>query len=151
MEQCPACGAATEPDEGVCGECGTRLEGATASFEAIVQSAEPAEVADVGVTEVPVLIVRKGIEVGERFYLEQKHMTVGRDPESTIFLNDVTVSRSHAVLSLDGDHVRIVDAGSLNGTYVNDQIVTDALLKSGDTVQIGRFQMVFLSGGGSDR
>lgn len=149
MDQCPACGAAVAPDDDACAECGSRLEGATASFDALVEPAEASEAADVGVTDVPVLIVRKGVEVGERFYLEQPRMTIGRDPESSIFLNDVTVSRSHAMLYVEGGNVRIEDAGSLNGTYVNDQIVADAELRSGDAVQIGRFQMVFLTGGGS--
>lgn len=150
MEQCPACGADIAPGDSVCTECGARIEGATASFEAVSESAEPTyATGDLGVTEVPVLIVRKGVEVGERFYLEQPRIAIGRDPESDIFLNDVTVSRTHAVLHVDPSGVRIEDVGSLNGTYVNDTIVTEALLMSGDTVQIGRFQMVFLSGGGA--
>lgn len=149
MDQCPACGAETAPDEGVCTECGARLEGPTASFDALTEPLEAHEVTDVDVSDVPVLVVRKGVEVGERFYLEAPTMTIGRDPESSIFLNDVTVSRSHAVIHIEGGIVRIEDAGSLNGTYVNDSIVTDAVLSSGDSVQIGRFQMVFLSGGGA--
>lgn len=149
MDQCPACGADNGPGDGVCTECGARLEGATASFDALTEAPETEEVGELRVTDVPVLVVRKGIEVGERFYLDQPRMTIGRDPESSIFLNDVTVSRSHAVLYVENNDVRVEDAGSLNGTYVNDAIVTDAVLKSGDSVQIGRFQMVFLSGGGS--
>lgn len=149
MNQCHACGASNAPDEAVCTECGARLQGSTASFDAVVVPAETPEISDVDVSEVPVLIVRKGAEVGERFYLEEPRMTIGRDPDSSIFLNDVTVSRSHAVLHMDGRAVRIEDAGSLNGTYVNDAIVTNALLKSGDVVQIGRFQMLFLTGGGA--
>lgn len=148
MEQCPSCGARAL-EGGVCAHCGATAEGATASFEAVAEAPEAGYVPEVGVTEVPVLIVRKGVEVGERFYLEQPRITVGRDPASDIFLNDVTVSRAHAVLHVGADEVRLVDVGSLNGTYVNDEIVTEATLKSGDAVQIGRFQMVFLSGGGA--
>lgn len=148
MEQCPTCGAHALSG-GVCAECGAAAEGATASFEVVSEVPDSAYVPEVGVTDVPVLIVRKGAEVGERFYLEQPRITVGRDPASDIFLNDVTVSRAHAVLRLDGSHVHIEDVGSLNGTYVNDAIVTRATLTSGDTVQIGRFQMVYLSGGGA--
>ncbi|MRS12438.1 MAG: FHA domain-containing protein [Actinobacteria bacterium] len=148
MDRCPVCGADGFA-EGVCDECGLHSEGATASFEAVGEIAEPSTAIDVGVTEVPVLIVRKGVEVGERFYLEQPRIGIGRDPGSDIFLNDVTVSRCHAVLHVDAGGVRIEDVGSLNGTYVNDDIVTNATLRSGDTVQIGRFQMVFLSGGGA--
>lgn len=150
MDQCPECGAEVMPRDAECPACGMRLEGATASFEAVAEPSAPAYVADVGVSEVPVLIVRKGVEVGERFYLEPPEVTVGRDPESDIFLNDVTVSRTHARLRMQGDSVTITDVGSLNGTYVNDELVVDAHLNSGDTVQIGRFQMVFVSGGGPE-
>jgi pSer/pThr/pTyr-binding forkhead associated (FHA) protein len=99
-------------------------------------------------TDGPVLIVRKGPEVGERFYLDRPRLTVGRDPASGIFLNDITVSRDHAVLMLAGDEVTIEDAGSLNGVYVNGASVTRKVLADGDSVQIGRFQMMFHSGGG---
>lgn len=150
MDQCPECGAAVMPHDVECPACGTRLEGATASFEAVREPSAPTYATDVGVSEMPVLIVRKGVEVGERFYLEQPVITIGRDPESDIFLNDVTVSRAHARLLMQGDSVTITDVGSLNGTYVNDEVVDDARLTSGDTVQIGRFQMVFVSGGGPE-
>lgn len=150
MDPCPACGAQTAPGDELCATCGARLEGATASFEAVEVAREAAADAEVGISEVPVLIVRKGVEVGERFFLEQPDIRIGRDPESDIFLNDVTVSRQHAVIHVGGDGtVRIADVGSLNGTYVNESIVSDSALTSGDTVQIGRFQMVFLSGGGA--
>ena len=148
MDRCPVCGADAFA-EGTCGSCGAHAEGATASFEVVGESPEALGALEFGVTEVPVLIVRKGVEVGERFYLEAPSITIGRDPESDIFLNDVTVSRAHAVLRVEGECVSIVDAGSLNGTYVNDEVVTEAVLRSGDTVQIGRFQMVFVSGGGA--
>ncbi len=60
----------------------------------------------------------------------------------------MTVSREHAVLETSPDGVTISDTGSLNGTYVNDVRVDKAHLRSGDAVQVGRFQMVFLAGGG---
>jgi pSer/pThr/pTyr-binding forkhead associated (FHA) protein len=96
----------------------------------------------------PVLVVRRGPEVGERFYLDRDRLTIGRDPSSGIFLNDITVSREHAVLTKTGAEVSIEDIGSLNGVYVNGASITHADLSNGDQVQIGRFQMVFLSGGG---
>jgi pSer/pThr/pTyr-binding forkhead associated (FHA) protein len=113
-----------------------------------VDGAEHVLTGELAGAEVPLLIVRKGPDVGETFYLDRPSLTVGRDPDSDIFLNDVTVSRRHAVLEVKGESVRVRDAGSLNGTYVNDALVTEAELRSGDAVQIGRFQMVFLAGGG---
>jgi pSer/pThr/pTyr-binding forkhead associated (FHA) protein len=149
MGVCPACGATVSPDEPQCPECGTRIEGSTAAFEAVATTAEDAYGIELGVSEVPVLVVQKGAEVGERFYLEAPDITIGRDPSSDIFLNDVTVSRAHARLYVAGGDVRVVDAGSLNGTFVNGELVNEAALASGDTLQIGRFRMVFLSGGGA--
>lgn len=95
------------------------------------------------------LVVRKGPDAGERFYLDRPRLTVGRNPASDIFLNDVTVSRSHAVIEVGPEGVSIEDAGSLNGTYVGDVRVDKAALKHGDLVQIGRFQLLFLEAGGA--
>ncbi len=148
MGRCPECGAEVTPQDAECPVCGVRIEGATASFEAVSEPTAPVYVVDVGVSDVPVLVVRKGVEVGERFYLDQPEVVIGRDPESDIFLNDVTVSRTHARLSVTDGGVTIIDAGSLNGTYVNNELVEESALTSGDSVQIGRFQMVFVSGGG---
>jgi hypothetical protein len=149
MGQCPECGAALTPEDAVCPSCGVKIEGATASFEVVSEPSTAVYETEIAASEVPVLIVRKGIEVGERFYLERPEITIGRDPESDIFLNDVTVSRNHARLLVNADEVTLVDAGSLNGTYVNEEVVSEARLSSGDTVQIGRFQMVFVCGGGA--
>ncbi len=147
MDVCPSCGERVAPGTVSCPECGVRLEGATAAFEAIAEaSAEPSE--QLGSSDVPVLVVGKGLEVGERFHLEQPELTIGRDPESDIFLNDVTVSRRHARLLIDQGVVTVEDAGSLNGTYVNDRLVESAVLTNGDSLQIGRFRMAFLTGGG---
>jgi len=96
--------------------------------------------------EGPVLIVRKGPQPGERFYLDRPKLTIGRDPESDIFLNDTTVSRDHAVLVIAAGEVSVHDESSLNGTYVNGVVVDAATLHDGDVVQIGTFQMVFASG-----
>ncbi|MHB1340139.1 MAG: FHA domain-containing protein [Coriobacteriia bacterium] len=148
MDMCPACGARVAPEDRECTTCGARLHGATASFEPIAAEM-PASGGDIEASEIAVLVVRKGAEVGERFYLDQPAFTIGRDPESDIFLNDVTVSREHAILQISPDGVTITDAGSLNGTYVNDVRVDKAHLRNGDAVQVGRFQMVFLAGGGN--
>ena len=97
--------------------------------------------------EGPALVVRKGHEIGERFLIDRPRLTIGRDPGADIFLNDVTVSRDHAVLEMVGSSVQVSDAGSLNGTYVNGLCVDAAILSPGDVVQIGMFQMVFVGGG----
>jgi hypothetical protein len=147
MDICPACGAELGDDRDMCASCGAVLAAVTASFEPVGDGLQPGELAsgDDG----PLLVVRKGPEVGERFYVDRPQLTIGRDPACDIFLNDITVSRRHAVLELMGDEASISDSGSLNGTYVNGVSVDRAVLRTGDAVQVGRFMMVFLSGGGA--
>lgn len=148
MDRCPACGNPVSPEDRECRSCGIRLSGATASFEPVAAE-ESMGTAEALSAEGPVLVVHKGAEVGERFYIDRDLLTIGRDPESDIFLNDVTVSRSHAKLTSSPDGVTVEDDGSLNGTYVNDVLIDKATLRNGDALQIGRFRMIYLSGGGA--
>jgi len=148
MDACSACGAALDPGASTCAACGTPTHEATAEFPPVPGPLnEPVAKESVDL-DGPVLVVRRGPEVGERFYLDRARLTVGRDPVSDIFLNDITVSREHAVLTVSAGDVSVEDVGSLNGVYVNGASVTRASLRNGDQVQIGRFQMVFMSGGG---
>jgi pSer/pThr/pTyr-binding forkhead associated (FHA) protein len=148
VDQCPACGADLEVDAATCPACGRSTHEATAEFPPVSGPLTGSTSKVAADLDGPVLVVRRGPEVGERFYLDRERLTIGRDPECAIFLNDITVSRDHAVLTKVGGVVSIQDDGSLNGVYVNGANVTQAVLGNGDQVQIGRFQMVFLSGGG---
>jgi len=145
MAECPSCGAQLETGEAVCHSCGDAVEGATASFGP-VGSEEQSTPSGPPPGEGPCLVVRKGAQLGERFFLDRPSLSVGRDPESDIFLNDMTVSRSHAVFTIAGTEVTVSDSGSLNGTYVNGVCVDCAVLANGDVVQIGTFQMAFYAG-----
>ncbi len=149
METCPSCDTRLPEGAKTCPACGLRVEGSTASFSPVKAEDQTPQPVAAEPSEVPVLVVHKGAETGERFYLEDGAYTVGRDPGSDIFLNDVTVSRNHARIDVIGGNVTVSDAGSLNGTYVNDVLVDSAHLLSGDALQVGRFKMVFLSGGGA--
>jgi pSer/pThr/pTyr-binding forkhead associated (FHA) protein len=150
MAQCPACGADVEPDATECPACGVSLSGATESF-APVGSESLGQVANTECADGPVLIVRKGPQPGERFFIDRERLSIGRDPESDIFLNDMTVSRLHAVVEMHDKVVKVDDAGSLNGTYVNGVLVDSAELSPGDSVQIGTFQMQYLCAEDSER
>jgi hypothetical protein len=145
---CPSCGIEVGTGVSICPTCGTEIKETTASFLPLGE--EPGTSADLGLecSDGPLLVVRKGPEIGERFYLDRPSITIGRDPSADIFLNDITVSRQHATLQVDGAEVSVADAGSLNGTYVNGVSVDRAVLCNGDAVQVGRFQMIFLAGGG---
>ena len=91
------------------------------------------------------LVVRSGGgRAGETFPLDGDSVEIGRSPDAPVFLDDVTVSRSHAMLIRDDVGYTIEDAGSLNGTYVNRRRVEKAKLEDGDEVQIGKYRLTFL-------
>jgi len=90
------------------------------------------------------LLVLKGAGRGNRFMVNKSGTTIGRAADSGIFLDDVTVSRKHATINFDQGFT-FTDAGSLNGSYLNNERASTALLKSGDEIQIGKFHLVFIS------
>lgn len=94
------------------------------------------------------LVVQRGPNAGARFLLDDDQVSAGRHPDSDIFLDDVTVSRKHALFIRDEAGYSVKDVGSLNGTYVNRTIVEDARLTPGDEVQIGKFRLVYYAGTG---
>lgn len=92
------------------------------------------------------LIIHTGAgHEGERFRLRAQ-TTIGRSPSSDIFLDDVTVSREHAVVFHAEDAYRIEDRASLNGTYVNQERIEKTDLRTGDEIQIGKYKLSFLEG-----
>ncbi|MFC5370118.1 FHA domain-containing protein [Arcanobacterium bovis] len=91
------------------------------------------------------LIVRRGPNFGARFLLNDDETVAGRHPKSDIFLDDVTVSRRHATFVREGNRFYVRDANSLNGTYVNQKLVEEALLANGDEVRIGKYQLTFFA------
>ena len=111
-------------------------------------SAEPAVS---GVDGLPagsaLLVVRRGPNAGSRFLLDVPTTSAGRHPDSDIFLDDVTVSRRHAEFRRDAGEFVVVDVGSLNGTYVNRDRIEESDLSNGDEVQVGKFRLVYFSGG----
>jgi pSer/pThr/pTyr-binding forkhead associated (FHA) protein len=96
---------------------------------------------------VGLLVVRRGPNEGSTFRLDAEATTVGRHPDSDIFLDDITVSRRHVRITRTGVTFELSDVGSLNGTYVNRQRVDRAPLHHGDEIQIGRFRLSFVEGG----
>ncbi len=108
-------------------------------------SAEDATTIDALRPGTALLLVLRGPNAGARFLLDSAMTTTGRHPDSDIFLDDVTVSRKHAVFQQDADSFVVRDVGSLNGTYVNRERIDSAVLRSGDEVQIGKFRLVFHS------
>jgi pSer/pThr/pTyr-binding forkhead associated (FHA) protein len=92
------------------------------------------------------LVVERGPRTGMTYILVVGNTTVGRHPESDIFLNDVTVSRHHCRFVVTAETISVEDSGSTNGTYVNDQRVDQTRLAAGDEVMVGRFHFVVAHG-----
>lgn len=147
--RCPSCDHLNEANANYCSRCGSPMgtveAEATATFSVIeVEKEEDAHLAELGPGEA-CLIVRRGPAAGTKFTLDRDVVTVGRHPQSDIFLNDITVSRRHAELRRDADAYAVSDLGSLNGTYVNRERVDTSPLASGDELQIGKFRLLFLA------
>lgn len=90
-----------------------------------------------------ILVITRGPGPAGRFLLADAVVAAGRHPDSAVFLDDVTVSRHHAEIRWLDDEYWIIDAGSLNGTYVNGAQVQSLPLTSGDQIQIGKFRLTF--------
>lgn len=150
---CTRCGHPNRDDARFCAECGAPLQ-ADATL-----SLTPVEGEDEGHDEFPfphdelesgqsLLLVKRGPNAGSTFLLEAGSTTVGRSTDSAVFLDDITVSRAHAVFERRDDGSWFVrDVGSLNGTYVNGEQVDETKLASGDEVQIGKFKLTFFAAG----
>jgi len=167
MPFCTACGKQNPDDARFCANCGTQLVAAGASqpgadeATATISIGTPSEKTDTSdrhlspvdaaaVDALPtgsaMLVVQKGPSAGSRFLLDQDEVTAGRHNDSEIFLDDVTVSRRHAVFTREGAEFSVADAGSLNGTYVNRERVESATLNNGDEVQVGKFRLLYVAG-----
>ena len=122
--------------------------GSTSASEVFLQKAEPSirsmieEVCAPG-SDKAMLVIHRGPAQGSRFLLDSNTVSIGRSPESDVFLDDVTVSRKHAQILRSGNEFSISDMHSLNGTYVNSISVTNQLLRMGDEIQIGKFHALF--------
>jgi len=149
---CPECGFQNPETANYCTKCGALLvrdeSGAdtTMSYTPEEGDEESADILDEIKTEGPALVVRSGGgRAGEHFLLEQESTTVGRSPDCDIFLDDVTVSRRHALVKRSNDQFLIEDQGSLNGTFLNRRRIESGGLEDGDEVQIGKYKLTFLT------
>jgi pSer/pThr/pTyr-binding forkhead associated (FHA) protein len=94
--------------------------------------------------ESAMLIIHRGANRGERFLINSPETTIGRSSDNDVVLDDVTVSRKHANIRRAGERFELIDLGSLNGTYVNNNSIARATLSSGYEVQFGKFHMLFV-------
>jgi pSer/pThr/pTyr-binding forkhead associated (FHA) protein len=154
---CNRCGHRNPEGSNFCSSCGSVLERLPGGDPAVTTiTLSPVEAAgEVGEEEITVpvgdfaagvglLVVKRGPNAGSRFALGSGKTTIGRHPDSDIFLDDVTVSRRHAEVRHNEGSFTVSDVGSLNGTYLNRERIEEADLHSGDELQIGKFRLVFL-------
>ena len=92
-----------------------------------------------------ILLILKGAGVGARYLLDAAQTKLGRDMSNEIILDDITVSRSHALITKSNGY-RIKDLGSLNGSYVNAVAVKESAINAGDEVQIGKYHLTLFMG-----
>jgi pSer/pThr/pTyr-binding forkhead associated (FHA) protein len=141
---CQRCGALLERSDSEGGAAGSGADPITATYR-IDETGElvPVEIGEV-TAHGPALVVRAGGgRVGESFPVEGERLSIGRRPDSEVFLDDITVSRDHALLIRRGDDWYLDDMGSLNGTYVNRSRIESQRLEEGDEVQIGKYKLTF--------
>jgi pSer/pThr/pTyr-binding forkhead associated (FHA) protein len=150
---CTRCGHRNRDDARFCAKCGAPLE------DDVTQTLNPVEPEAEGREEFPfphdelepgqaLLLVKRGPNAGSTFLLDAASVPVGRNPDSEVFLDDVTVSRAHGIFERKADGSWFVrDVGSLNGTYVNGEQIDETKLAMGDEVQIGLFKLVFFAAG----
>ncbi|MPZ68974.1 MAG: FHA domain-containing protein [Actinobacteria bacterium] len=152
---CTNCGHRNPEGANFCSSCGAALTGegsdTTITFAPAELEADLEEEIHISPEELEggrgVLVVKRGPNAGSKFFLDSETTEVGRNPDSDIFLDDITVSRRHAeITQKEGEGFKLNDVGSLNGTYVNKERVEEATLRSGDEIQIGKFKLIFLTG-----
>jgi FHA domain/zinc-ribbon domain len=148
---CPECGFQNPEAANYCSRCGALLvkdePGSETTMSYTPEDTEEGAaltLEELG-TEGPALVVRSGGgRAGEHFVPQGERTTIGRSPDCDIFLDDVTVSRKHAVLVQKDDAYYIEDQGSLNGTFLNRRRIESGRLENGDELQIGKYKLSFL-------
>jgi len=146
---CAECGYQNPEAARYCAKCGALLSreesGETTETFSPEEAAELLDTLDdMGVRGAALVVRSGGGRSGETFAPEGDRTTIGRSPECGIFLDDVTVSRRHAMLQQRDGRWTIEDQGSLNGTFVNRERVDSAQLEDGDEIQIGKYRLTFL-------
>jgi pSer/pThr/pTyr-binding forkhead associated (FHA) protein len=146
---CPECGFVNPEGANYCQKCGAFLAEREGDTTAAYQLDETGELRPVDIEEVvaegATLAIRSGGgRAGEVFELEGEQMRIGRSPDAEVFLDDVTVSRNHALVVRRRDGLYVDDLGSLNGTYVNRRRIESHKLANGDELQVGKYKLTYL-------
>ena len=142
---CPVCGNSIPDASKECPSCGYRHIEATLEFKPVEVSVETNNSADAHTLQHKAkLRVIRGPQINMEYSLVKTVSSLGRNPKCDIFLNDMTVSREHALIAKTNNGYVLIDRNSYNGSWVNNKAVDNALLHSGDILQIGVFCLEFL-------
>jgi pSer/pThr/pTyr-binding forkhead associated (FHA) protein len=147
---CAECGFVNPEGANYCQKCGALIEAeaggeATTATYRVGETGDfiPVDLEDMADDGAALVIRAGGGRAGESFAVRGEQMTIGRRPDSAVFLDDITVSRDHALLVKRGSEWFLDDCGSLNGTYVNRQRIDSQRLDDGDELQIGKYKLSF--------
>ncbi len=148
---CSECGFVNAEGANYCQKCGAFLgeseeSGDTTEVYQVDEAGDlrPVDLEDVTHEGATLVIRSGGGRSGEAFVVAGERMTIGRSPDAEVFLDDVTVSRNHALLVSRRDGLYIDDLGSLNGTYVNRRRIESHRLQNGDELQVGKYKLTYL-------
>lgn len=150
---CNQCGHRNPPGAGFCSACGSVLDNlddhtiTLVNVDPLQESPGTDDDIVVRMADLPddsaTLVVRNGPQAGVALSLDLPITRLGRHQDSEISLDDITVSRRHAEIERTATGYVVRDAGSLNGTYVNNARIDEAALRQGDELQVGKFRLVF--------
>lgn len=151
---CNKCGHRNPPSSAFCSACGSVLDIlddrtiTLAKSDPLQDALGPNDDVRVDLGDIQpgqaILVIRGGEDEGQYFELAETVTSIGRSEDSTITLEDITVSRQHSEIHHSAGRYIVRDAGSLNGTYVNQRRIDVAELSQGDELQVGKFRLVFL-------
>ena len=151
---CPECGFVNAEGANYCQKCGAFLGGPDESRQPATPprstrwtrpaSCSPVDLDDVTHEGATLVIRSGGGRVGRGVQPDRRADHDRPQPDAEVFLDDVTVSRNHALLVRRRDGLYIDDLGSLNGTYVNRRRIESHRLQNGDELQVGKYKLTYL-------
>jgi pSer/pThr/pTyr-binding forkhead associated (FHA) protein len=152
-QHCTECGFVNSDGANYCQKCGAFIGTPESRDDPTTSTYRVGETGEIEAVDIDLevdlvgaaLVIRSGGgRAGETFPIAEDRLSIGRSPDAGVFLDDVTVSRNHALIVKRNEGVFIDDLGSLNGTYVNRHRIESQLLEDGDEIQVGKYKLSFL-------